>query len=186
MAKYKGWKNRYSYLDDYKPGLDGKYVYYGRHYVLEGGRERWRSLQWLMGGTSALVLALLIVTGILDAGAYWSMWYTNLTYMFKVIAAFLIIWKSLALITEKYPVKQYIYKKTVPWYKPCACLIAVTGALSAVAAFICILSKPEGMILSGCILEVVLNLVTAACGVILFIMLKRYLWEPDPTEEVQE
>lgn len=186
MAKFKGWKSRYAYLDDYKPGIDGKYVYYGRHYVLKRGREDWKNYRWLTGSACILILVLLIITGFIEAGAYWRMWYTNLSYALKVIAAFLIIWKTLTLITEKYPVKKYIYKKTVPWYKPLAVIAAFTGFASAVAALVVIISGPEGMILSGCILELVLNLFTGAAGTVLYLMLSRYLWEPDPTEEPEE
>ena len=183
MAKFKGWKNRYSYLEDYRQGLDGKYVYYGRHYILQTGKAGWKSFRLLMGTASVLILTLLIITGIIEAGAYWRLWYVNLAYALKVIAAFLIIWKSFALITEKYPVKKYIYKKSVPWYRPCAMIEAITGGLCAIAAIVCILAGTKDIILSGCIIEIILNLVTGACGFVLFRMLERYSWDLDPSEE---
>ena len=67
MAKFQGWKKRYAYLDDYKPGIDGKYVYYGRHQILKGGRTDWKNYRWLMGTASAVLLALLVITGFIGA-----------------------------------------------------------------------------------------------------------------------
>ena len=185
MAKFQGWKKRYAYLDDYKPGIDGKYVYYGRHQILKGGRTDWKNYRWLMGTASAVLLALLVITGFIEAGAYWRQWYTNLTYALKAIAAFLVIWKTLTLITEKYPVKQYLYAKSVPWYRPCAVITIITGVLAAAAALVCIIINPEGTLISGCVIETVLNLLTAAAGVVMYIMLGKYEWEEDPSEEVQ-
>lgn len=185
MAKFQGWKKRYSYLDDYKPGLDGKYVYYGRHYILTPESGSWKNFRLQTAGAAVIALALLIVTGLLEAGSFWRMWYTNLTYGLKVIAAFLIIWKTLTLITEKYPVKQYIYKKSVPWYKPCAVIICATGFLAAAGALVCIVQNPEGMILSGCILELVMNLMTGGLGILMIKILGRYEWVPDPSEETE-
>ena len=185
MAKvqYKGWKNRYAYLDDYKPGIDGKYVYYGKHFVLEGGTQSWKSYRLLLFSAAGIFLALLIITGLLEAGTYWRQWYTNLSYAFKVVSTFLILWKSVALAAEKYPVKAHVYKKSVPWYKPCAVISVITGGLSAIAAVICILAVHEGLIMSGCILEIVLNLITAAAGVELYRLLDKYVWMNDPSEE---
>mgnify|MGYP007102011977 CR=1 FL=1 len=183
MAKYKGWKNRYAYLDDYKPGLDGKYVYYGKHYVLEGGQAQWKNYRILIFSAAGILLVLLIITGLLEAGRYWREWYVNVTYGLKVAAAFLILWKSVTLAAEKYPVKTHVYSKSVPWYRPCAVITVITSVLCFIAALICILTVHEGLIMSGCVLEMVLNLITAAAGVILYKQLKKYVWMMDPSEE---
>ena len=185
MAKFQGWKKRYSYLDDYKPGIDGKYVYYGRHYVLKSGKGDWKNYRLLISGAAVIVLALLVVSGLIEAGTYWRQWYVNLTYALKVIAAFLIIWKCFTLVTEKYPVKEYLYKKSVPWYKPSSVSVAATGLVSAIAAAVCLAAPAEGTIVSGCIIELVLNLLTCAAGIVMFKLVGKYEWEPDPSEEIE-
>ena len=90
MAKFKGWKNRYSYLDDYKKGIDGKYVYYGRHYVYQGELPLNR-YKWMLGGVDLFLAALYIAGGFQDAGILWSRWYVVVPYALEVVAVFLLI-----------------------------------------------------------------------------------------------
>jgi len=186
MARFQGWKKRYSYLDDYKPGMDGKYVYYGRHYILEGGTDAWKKYRLMLFISSALLMALFVVSGVIEAGVFWSLWYTNLPFALKAIASFLFVWKAIALAIEKYPVKKHIYQKSVPWLKPCAVIVAAISVVYAVTTVICILTNREGILLSGCIIEIVLNLAAAAAGVILFKMFDRFKWDMDPSEEMEE
>ena len=97
MAKYKGWKKRYSYLDDYKKGMDGKYVYYGRHYIYQGDLPI-NQYKWMLGITDILLTVLYVVGGVQDAGIIWSKWYVVVPYAAEVLALFLLIWKSISLI----------------------------------------------------------------------------------------
>ncbi|MBQ9032150.1 MAG: hypothetical protein IJ106_11965 [Parasporobacterium sp.] len=185
MAKFNGWKKRYSYLDDYKKGMDGTYVYYGRHYLFSGSREELQGYKWTIGITALLLVALFIIGGIMDAGAVWNTWYVILPYALEAVLIFLLIWKGLTLIVEKNPVKAYIYNKTVPWLRPCGLILAGICVISLIAALICLLTKPDTVKLTGCLLYMGIKVLTGICGYLFAGRMKRYRWEPDPSEEIE-
>ena len=108
MAKFTGWKKRYSYLDDYKKGIDGKYVYYGRHYIFCGDSRELRIYKWTLGITDILLTALFVIGGLMDGGAIWRAWYVVIPFALEVVALFMLIWKSFSLLLEKIPVKAYM------------------------------------------------------------------------------
>ena len=184
MAKFKGWKNRYSYLDDYKKGIDGKYVYYGRHYVYQGELPLNR-YKWMLGGVDLFLAALYIAGGFQDAGILWSRWYVVVPYALEVVAVFLLIWKTLSLIMEKAPVKAYIYKRTVPWFRPLGIILAVLTAFSVIGTVVCILLHPEEVRVTGCVIYLVTKVLMGCTGVLFANQVRKYEWIPDPSEEME-
>ena len=184
MAKFTGWKKRYSYLDDYKKGLDGKYVYYGRHHILQGGTPKLRNYQWILGLTGALALALFIAGGFLNTGILWSVWYVVLPYALEAVCIFLFLWKAVTLLLEKYPVKSYIYKKTVPWFSPVAWILCVIEGISLIASGICMGVHTELTNLVPAVVYMILKLLTAALCLVFLRMQKGFVWEEDPSEEL--
>ena len=186
MAKFTGWKKRYSYLDDYKKGMDGKYVYYGRHYVLkEGSGSGYAAYKWILGVMDILLAALFVIGGFLDAGAIWRTWYVVVPFAMETVLIFLLIWRSFKLIFEKMPVKEYIFKKSVPWLTPLNIIHAAVCLISAVCSLICLLLLPEEVKLTGCVLYIVVKLAAGALSVISILLRKPYVWEPDPSEEMK-
>lgn len=186
MAKYKGWKKRYSYLDDYKPGMDGKYVYYGRHYIFEGTNNELRRYKLILGLADILFTALFIIGGCIDAGVIWNTWYVIVPFAAEVVAIFLLIWKTLTMIVEKVPIKAYLYKKSVPWFRPLLIILMITDILSLCMTALCMLLNPESIKVSGCIIYMVIKLLTALAAWILTGILKKNNWELDPSEEMEE
>ena len=182
MAKYKGWKKRYSYLDDYKKGMDGKYVYYGRHYVYKGEMPI-RQYKWMLGLTCILLTALYIAGGFQNAGIIWNRWYVILPYAAEALVVFLFIWKSLSLILEKVPVKKYIYEKTVPWFRPLGIILAVLCALSVIGTVICMAANPQDIRMTGCIIYLVTKVLMAGTGCLFAAKIRKYPWELDPSGE---
>ena len=185
MAKFTGWKRRYSYLNDYKKGMDGKYVYYGRHYIFKGDSRELTRYKWILGITDVLLAALFVIGGLTDAGAIWNTWYVVAPFALEVICIFLLIWKSVTLITEKVLVKEYIYKKTVPWFRPLLCILTAVCLLSVIAAVVCMLSLPDRVKQTGCILYIVIKVLTAAVAVISLRLQQKNGWELDPSEEME-
>lgn len=183
MAKFKGWKNRYSYLDNYKKGMDGTYVYYGRHYIFKGTAAELKKYKWTLGLADLLMLALFIVSGCLEAGVIWRSWYVVVPFAIEAIAVFLLIWKSLTLMMEKNPVKEHLYKKSVPWLKPAACILLGACVISACTTGLCMILNPEGIKLAGCVIYIILKLVMAAGSYLFIRILSGYEWELDPSEE---
>ena len=185
MAKFTGWKKRYSYLDDYKKGMDGKYVYYGRHYILKEGSGGYAAYKWILGIMDFLLTALFVVSGFLDAGAIWRTWYVVLPFTLEVIVIFFLLWRSFKLLLEKMPAKEYIYKKSIPWFTPLNIILAVVCLISAAGTLICLFTIPEEVKSTGCILYIVIKLVSAILSVLFIRLRKPYVWELDPTEEVK-
>ena len=185
MAKYTGWKKRYSYLDDYKKGMDGTYVYYGRHYLFQGTDRGLKRYKWILGLADLLLAGLYIVSGCMDGKAIWSMWYVILPFAAEAVAIFLLIWKSLTLIMEKQPVKAYLYKKSVPWFQPVSVILMIACLLSICATILCMLLHPEDVRISACILYLVLKLLMAGISFALIKVVKQNSWELDPSEEME-
>ena len=161
--KYKGWKRRYSYLDDYKQGTDGKYVYYGRHYIYQGELPV-KKYKWMLGITDILLAVLYILGGFQNAGLIWSRWYVVVPYAAELVAIFLLVWKTLSLILEKVPVKAYIYKKTVPWFRPLGLILAIVCAFSIIGIVICMAVYPQYIHMTGCIIYLVTKVLMGGIG----------------------
>ena len=186
MAKhFSGWKKKYSYLDDYKKGLDGTYVYYGRHHVFQGSPEELRRYKWILGITDLLAAALFIGSGIMDGGAIWSTWYVVIPFALEVVTIFLLVWKTITLLFEKNPVKSYIYKKTVPWFQPLSVLLMVFAGLSVLLTGLCMILKSSFVKPTGCIYYMILQLAMAVLAFVFFRWIKRSAWEEDPSEEME-
>jgi len=183
MAKFTGWKKKYAYLDDYRKGMDGKYVYYGKHYVLHGDQDALRTYKWILGIADLLLIGLFIVSGLMDAGIIWSTWYVVIPYALEVIGVFVLVWKTGSLLLEKVPVKAYIYKRTVPWFRPAALILAVVALLALIGALICMLLNPDHVKTTGCVIYMLLQLLLTAVCAVFANMMKKYTWEPDPSEE---
>lgn len=185
MAKFKGWKRRYAYLDDYKKGLDGQYVYYGRHYIYQGEIPLTR-YKGLLGIIDALLAALYLAGGFQNAGAIWSCWYTVVPYALEVLAVFLLIWKSVSLIMEKAPVKAYIYKKTVPWFRPLGLILAVLTGLSVIGTVVCMIIHSDVIRVTGCVIYLITQVLLGLTGVLFAGKIRKYPWVLDPSEEPEE
>ena len=186
MAKFTGWKKRYSYLNDYKKGMDGKYVYYGRHYIFQGTDRERLLYKWILGITDILLTALFVIGGLMDGGAIWNVWYVIVPFALEALTIFLLIWKTMSLILERIPVKEYICKKTVPWFKPLACIQMLLCAVSLIAALICLLTHPETARTTGCILYMAAQLLSGAAAFIFLKFVRKYEWIPDPSEEMEQ
>jgi len=185
MAKFTGWKKRYSYLDDYKKGIDGKYVYYGRHYIFCGDSRELRIYKWTLGITDILLTALFVIGGLMDGGAIWRAWYVVIPFALEVVALFLLIWKSISLILEKVPIKAYMYKRTVPWFRPLAWILIAICLLSLIATLVCMLVHPGEIKTQGCILYMVIKFLSAAAAWAFLWRIGKSRWELDPSEEME-
>ena len=185
MAKYTGWKKRYSYLNNYKKGMDGKYVYYGRHYVYQGDLPI-RQYKGLLGIMDILLAGLFIVGGFLDAGIIWNTWYVLIPYALEAVAVFLMLWKTLSLVLEKVPLKDYIYKRTVPWFRPLGLVLAVLNGLSLVGTGICMLVYPDQILMTGCVIYLITKALMGCAAVLFTGRISKYSWAPDPSEEPLE
>lgn len=186
MAKFPVWRRRYSYLDDYKKGLDGKYVYYGRHYVFSGDSKDVRTYKWTLGITDIVLAVLFLIGGFLEAGALWRTSYVIVLYAIEALALFILIWKSVSLILEKVPVKAYMYKRTVPWFKPLAWILIVVCLLSLIATLICMQVFPDEVRTQGCIIYMVIKFLTAAAAWVFLRQIGKSSWKLDPSEEMEE
>ena len=185
MAKFTGWKRRYSYLDDYKKGIDGKYVYYGRHYVFCGDSRELKTYKWSLGITDILLAALFVIGGLLEAGAIWRTWYVIVPYAIEALTMFILIWKTVSLIMEKVPVKAYMYKRTVPWFKPLDWILVIICLLSLIATPVCMLVRPDEVKTQGCIIYMVIKFLSAAAAWIFLRRIGKSRWELDPSEEMK-
>lgn len=183
MAKvYKGWKRKYAYLDDYKKGIDGTYVYYGRHHVFRGTEQELRRYRMILLAISLVSAALFIASGLMDGGAIWSSWYVVLPFAIEVVIIFLLIWKAVTLLMEKHPVKSYLYKKTVPWFKPLGILLTIVSLLLLCMAGLCMILQPDLVRVTGCVLFMILQLLMAVSAFAFVRLTGRYTWEEDPSE----
>lgn len=186
--KYSGRKKRYAYLDDYKKGVDGKYVYYGRHCIVKDNNINIKNYKLTAGIADILLAALFILGGLMDAGIIWSTWYVLIPYMLNAIMIFLFVWKNVSFMTEKYPIKEYMYKKTVMWFKPTLILNIIFEIISVIGTAVCMVvySGTEYIRMTGCYMYLGTVVVS---GIICVLAVKRlciYKWILDPSEELEQ
>ncbi len=186
MKKYTGWKKRWSYLDDYKKGMNGQYVYYGTYYNFEGSSSEFRRYKMILAMADLLLLALFILGGLMDAGRIWNTWYVVIPFALEAISIFLLLWKTITLIIEKSPIKTYIFKKSVPWFKPLAWITGITAGLSLITTFICMMVNLDYVKVTGCIFYMVIKAIMIACVIIFIKLISKYEFSPDAAEEAKE
>lgn len=186
MGKYTGWKKRWSYLDDYKKGMNGEYVYYGTYYNFEGTSGELRKYKAILGTTDFIVLALFILGGLMDAGRIWNTWYVVVPFALEAVSIFLLLWKTITLITERSPIKTYIYRKSVPWFRPLAWIVGITAGISLVMTLVCMLVNPDYVKITGCVLYMAIKAVMIACIIIFLKLISKYRFTPDAAEEAKE
>ena len=184
MSKYTGWKKRYSYLDDYKKGVDGQYVYYGRHYIYKGSGFSLKQYKCMLGLLDLLLAALFIAGGFQNGGVIWSTWYVVVPYAVEAVVIFLMLWKTLSVVIEKVPLKAHIYQKTVPWFRPLSFILAVIALISLLGTVLCLILRPDEIRLTGCIIYIAIKAVTACTGILFAGRINTSDWEPDPDEEL--
>ena len=186
MGKYSGWKKRWSYLDDYKKGMNGQYVYYGTYCNFVGTGAEFRKYKAILGVSDLILLVLFILGGLMDAGRIWNTWYVVIPFALEAVSIFLLLWKTLTLITERAPIKTYIYKKSVPWFKPVAWAIGITAGISLIMTFVCMMINSEYVKVNGCIFYMLIKALMIACVIVYLKIISRYKFNPDTAEEARE
>ena len=170
---------RFDYLNDFVKNDSGTYVYNGSLYRLQGDKKDRSRVNIILKLTCLLSLAFFIVSGCIDAGALWSAWYVVLLFGLEAISIFVMIWKSISFLFEKEPLKEYIYKKTVPWFRPCAFTLALVSLLSVIMTLIYLAVHGSGDRLTECIVYMLLKLFEGAVGAGFFILFKKYIWKDE-------
>ena len=171
MAK----KKRRSYLDNYQRGMNGEFYYTGQFMRFEGtAEERGVVTRFLIGLCIALA-ALFIGSGLVDGGKLWNTFYVLIPFALEAVFLAIMIYKIIRFAWQKEPVKEYVYKQTVPAFMGMAIAAAIAAVVEAIACVVYIMIAEE-VVLRACIIFIVIKVVSAALLVIFRFWFKKFRW----------
>ena len=123
------WRGRNSYLRDFKKAPDGSYVYTGEVWHADNTVRRRLLLKlWVL---QAEMQPAAVLPGFVTTAGLLNSFYVILPYVFWVISVFYLAYTLGNMTFGGNPLRDYIYKKSVLRYKPCAAAAFVGAALTA-------------------------------------------------------
>ena len=171
MAK----KLRRSYLNDYQPGMNGEYYYTGRYMGLEGTLAQRSDLNKKMLILSIIAAAVFICSGILDGGTLWNTFYVLIPFAAEAVCLGIMIYKIVRFTRQQEPLKEYIYKQTVPVIKGLNTAAAVCAAVELIACIVYMIINKE-IVIAACVVFLAAKAINIALMIVLKLYLKKFKW----------
>ena len=135
-------RGRKSYLRDFEKAADGSYVYKGETWHADSTLRRQLLIKlWIL---QAVMLLAVLLPGFVTTAGLLNSFYVILPYVFWVISAFYLVYILGNMTFGGNPLRDYVYKRSVVYYKPCA-MAAFTGAfLTALGMFVFLVRGGSG------------------------------------------
>ncbi len=165
---------KYKFLDNFKLGADGKYVYTGDTYSLKGDYKK----TYLKLSLLSVLMALCVIgSGLVNAAGMNNTFYVIIPYVGEVICLFVILWNSVRIIYAGQNVRAYIKEPGIPRITSGAVALSVFAfcALAGSVVFTAIHGFENKML--HCIVYWVLKLITVPLGIVLNRFVKGNEWE---------
>ena len=162
------------YLGEFKMAADGKYVYMGKSFTLTD-KDDFKKLCAIWLCTFASVIG----SGFINAAGLNNSFYVIIPYIGEVICIFALSWQVVRLVWNKGVLKEYYYNKfinNVPAASAILCFFSAAGFIASTVFMI--LHGFEGKA-AQCIVYLVLKLVSAALGAVIYRLFKALEWSSD-------
>lgn len=171
MAKKKR-EHRRSYLNDFKLNAAGKYEYFGNHYKWDDPDRSRRSMLILAWSVVAACSAVTVASGCNTAAGMSNTFYVILPYVAEVASLFSVVWGACRLTFGGEPLREYIYRDTVPKLPTRSLLVAISALIGLVGSVVFILLNGfEGQVLLS-VIHLLSKLAVAALA-----MWMRRIWK---------
>ncbi|MBQ7595578.1 MAG: hypothetical protein IJU45_02810 [Clostridia bacterium] len=170
-------RRRWDYLNDYKNGADGKYVYTGGYYTFSGTDEERKKAYVLLISQLLITAVFVIGSGCINAAGMSNSFYVILPYILEVASLFALVWNSVKLLKSGKNIKEYNFTSAVKYIAPASLMLGMFAAAGLIcsAVFIVLNGFEGGKLL--CILYLVFKAVTV---VLSFVFRNYYIklkWE---------
>ena len=163
-------KNRRAYLNDYQKGMNGDYYYSGRYMAFDGSAEERRKLNIISLGLSLILVILFIVSGVLNDKGLWNTFYVLIPFAAEAVCLALMIYRIFRLYRNAEPLKEYIYKQTVPGIQGLSMAAAICAAVEIIACVVFMIINKDFVVLT-----VVVFLAAKVISAGLLVVYNRYL-----------
>ena len=186
MEKKKRAGKRKQYLDDFRPAVNGEYVYTGNYYSQEMERPDFSRLRGFIIAAVVITAGFVLAAGLLPAAGSINCFYVILPFLAVIISCCITAWKVLSLLLSGYSVRKYIYENTVPlipvWIK--AGIISSAATLISETVFLSI-NGFKGRELQTVIF--IFLIVLSIAGYLLVLrLIKRISWKKEDCEREVE
>lgn len=114
MNKKKGKSRRKQYLNDFRPVLNGEYIYTGEHFCPDMEQEQFAVLRRSILIALILAAAFVFTAGLLPASGSINCFYVILPFLAVIICCFIKTVKTVRLFASGLTVREYVYERTVP------------------------------------------------------------------------
>ena len=144
MEKKTKTAKRKQYLNDFRPSVNGEYVYTGDHFRPNNEAKEFSRLRITVLLTAVISAVLVISAGLLPAAGSMNCFYVILPFLAVIICCFIKAWKTARLFISGIPVREYVYKKTVPEIPGWTLAESISAAVTLVAEILYLLLNGFG------------------------------------------
>jgi hypothetical protein len=177
MAKERRFEKR-GYLKYIHQNASGDYVYTGGYYVLNGVSYKsflTRVFLFCLPAAACVLAAGIVPNPAMSwlgaSAPTFNAFYILIPYIFELAFTGSVVWAGLRLLSNEKPLREYVYKATVPRFSlRCVLAAAAAGLVIVGETVFLILHGPKGQILSA-----VLAYVLHAAVIALMLLLRRYI-----------
>ena len=165
---------KYKFLDNFRLGADGKYIYTGDVYSFKGDYKR----AYLIMSAMCVALALAVIgSGLINAAGMNNSFYVIIPYVLEVICLFAVLWSSSRVIYAGQKVRAYIYEPGIPRIISGAFALSLFSVCSLIGSAVFTVLHGFESKTSKCIIFWALELVTVPLGIALSRFVKKLEWE---------
>ncbi len=135
MAKKKK-QHRRSYLNDFKLNAAGRYEYFGNYYKWDNHSRSRRSALTLSWSAILACCVLTVVSGCNTAAGMTNTFYVILPFVAEVASLFSVVWGACRLTFGGEPLREYVYRETVPKLPMRSLLVAISACVGSVGSVV--------------------------------------------------
>ena len=119
---------RSQYLKQMKETESGGYAYAGDFYRLKGDAENGRRQRILIGAGAALLVLIVIGSGVIDAAGASDAFYVILPFIGEVSALFILCWNAVKLFAKKGIYREYVLETVLTRIPGAARMLSIFAA----------------------------------------------------------
>jgi len=152
------YSKKSQYLNEYKLDENGKYVYRGKYFSIDGNTNEIKSTYIRVWVYFSVIFAAIIGSGCINAAGMNNSFYVIIPYIAEVVLLFAYGLSFFKLFAKGYRVKEYNYSVSFKKLSPASMGIAVTAAISFICSLVFIIINGFDNQIIGCILYLLLKI----------------------------
>ncbi len=175
-SKHKNWYQRsHAYLDDFRRTVSGEYIYAGDMHRFDGDKPLKKSvLKYIL--LSAVSFVLIVACGCFRVAGMNACAYVLLPYTAGLILNAIALWAVCRLSFSSNPVRDYVYKATVPRFSRCSMFSLICFVVTLIGDIVFVAINGFGRFLVNNIIFYVFVVCCFLLSLIAYLGFKKLPW----------